>query len=158
MLDVYAQFAEEQMAMPVIKGEKTAGERFPGAVSTLTMEAMMQDRRALQAGTSHFLGQNFARASNIKFQSEAGKEEYAWTTILSLSTAFVAVAIAWGADGLAAHFVNGMDAALALAYMTLFIAAAKRLDHFGNHREMPAFWRTVRRRLLAIRFAADSAK
>ena len=67
MLDVYADFAENWMAMPVIKGEKTAGERFPGAVRTYCIEAMMQDRKALQAGTSHFLGQNFAKASEIKF-------------------------------------------------------------------------------------------
>ena len=67
MLDVYATFAEDWMAMPVIKGEKTAGERFPGAVQTFCIEAMMQDRKALQAGTSHFLGQNFAKASDIQF-------------------------------------------------------------------------------------------
>src|SRR6266498_25544 len=65
MLGVYAEFAESHMAMPVIQGEKTAGERFPGAVSTYCIEAMMQDRKALQAGTSHFLGQNFSKASGI---------------------------------------------------------------------------------------------
>ena len=70
MLDVYAEFAEDTMAMPVIKGEKTAGERFPGAVATYSIEAMMQDRKALQAGTSHFLGQNFAKAQEIKFQDQ----------------------------------------------------------------------------------------
>ena len=74
MLDVYAEFAEDAMAMPVIKGEKTAGERFPGAVATYTIEAMMQDRKALQAGTSHFLGQNFAKAQEIKF---SGRERRA---------------------------------------------------------------------------------
>jgi prolyl-tRNA synthetase len=63
MLDVYADFAENYMAMPVIQGEKTEGERFPGAVSTMCIEAMMQDKKALQAGTSHFLGQNFAKAA-----------------------------------------------------------------------------------------------
>ena len=89
MLDVYADFAENYMAMPVIKGEKTAGERFPGAVSTLTIEAMMQDRKALQAGTSHFLGQNFAHAQDIKFQDENGKLEYAWTTSWGVSTRLV---------------------------------------------------------------------
>ncbi len=73
MLDVYADFAEDYMAMPVIKGEKTAGERFPGAVATYSIEAMMQDRKALQAGTSHFLGQNFARAQEIKFQDQNGE-------------------------------------------------------------------------------------
>jgi prolyl-tRNA synthetase len=77
------------MAMPVIKGEKTADERFPGAVTTLSIEAMMQDRKALQAGTSHFLGQNFSKAQEIKFQSQEGKEEYAWTTSWGVSTRLV---------------------------------------------------------------------
>ena len=73
MLDVYARFAEEYMAMPVIQGEKTAGERFPGAVDTYCIEAMMQDRKALQAGTSHFLGQNFAKASRDQVPSARGQ-------------------------------------------------------------------------------------
>ncbi len=89
MLDVYAQFAEETMAMPVIKGEKTDGERFPGAVSTYSIEAMMQDRKALQAGTSHFLGQNFAKAQEIKFQDQSGDQVYAWTTSWGVSTRLV---------------------------------------------------------------------
>jgi prolyl-tRNA synthetase len=89
ILDVYAAFAENFMAMPVIKGEKTADERFPGAVSTYSIEAMMQDRKALQAGTSHFLGQNFSKAQGIKFQSEAGSEEFAWTTSWGVSTRLV---------------------------------------------------------------------
>jgi prolyl-tRNA synthetase len=89
MLGVYADFAERTMAMPVIKGEKTAGERFPGAVSTYTIEAMMQDRKALQAGTSHFLGQNFAKAQEIKFQDANGKEEYAWTTSWGMTTRLI---------------------------------------------------------------------
>ena len=89
MLDVYAQLAEEYLAMPVIKGRKSSAERFPGAVDTLCIEAMMQDRKALQAGTSHFLGQNFARASEIKFQSDAEKEEYAWTTSWGASTRLI---------------------------------------------------------------------
>jgi prolyl-tRNA synthetase len=89
MLDVYAEFAEKYMAMPVLKGEKTEGERFPGAVSTLCIEAMMQDRKALQAGTSHFLGQNFAKASDIKFSNEDGNLEYAWTTSWGVSTRLV---------------------------------------------------------------------
>jgi prolyl-tRNA synthetase len=89
MLGVYADFAEHTMAMPVIKGEKTAGERFPGAVSTYTIEAMMQDHKAVQAATSHFLGQNFARAQEIKFQDAAGKEEYAWTTSWGSTTRLV---------------------------------------------------------------------
>ncbi len=93
MLDVYADFAENWMAMPVIKGEKTADERFPGAVSTLSIEAMMQDRKALQAGTSHFLGQNFSRAQEIKFQDQNGEEVYAWTTSWGVSTRLVGALI-----------------------------------------------------------------
>jgi prolyl-tRNA synthetase len=89
MLGVYATFAEEYMAMPVIRGEKTAGERFPGAVNTYSIEAMMQDRKALQAGTSHFLGQNFSKAQQIKFQSQQGQEEFAWTTSWGVSTRLI---------------------------------------------------------------------
>jgi prolyl-tRNA synthetase len=89
MLDVYADFAENWMAVPVIKGEKTAGERFPGAERTFSIEAMMYDRKALQAGTSHFLGQNFARASNIQFLSANGAQEFAWTTSWGVSTRLI---------------------------------------------------------------------
>jgi len=89
MLKVYATFAEDYMAMPVLQGEKTEGERFPGAVSTLCIEALMQDGKALQAGTSHFLGQNFAQASNIQFQTEAGQREFAWTTSWGVSTRLI---------------------------------------------------------------------
>jgi prolyl-tRNA synthetase len=89
MLHVYAVFAEQYMAMPVIRGEKTAGERFPGAVQTLAIEAFMQDRKALQAGTSHFLGQNFAKAQEIKFQDKEGQEVFAWTTSWGVSTRLV---------------------------------------------------------------------
>lgn len=89
MLDVYAQFAEEYMAMPVIKGEKTPSERFPGAVNTYCIEAMMQDRKALQAGTSHFLGQHFSKGFNIKYLSAEGREEFAWTTSWGVSTRLI---------------------------------------------------------------------
>ncbi len=89
MLDVYARMAEEYLAMPVMKGAKTAAERFPGAVDTLCIEAMMQDRKALQAGTSHFLGQNFARASEIKFQTADEVEDYVWTTSWGASTRLI---------------------------------------------------------------------
>ena len=89
MLDVYADFAENWLAMPVIKGEKTAGERFPGAEQTYCIEAMMQDRKALQAGTSHFLGQNFARASNIQFLDQSGVHQFAWTTSWGVSTRLI---------------------------------------------------------------------
>jgi len=89
MLDVYSRLAEDYLAMPVIKGRKSASERFPGAVDTLSIEAMMQDRKGLQSGTSHFLGQNFARASEIKFQSAEETEEYAWTVSWGSSTRLI---------------------------------------------------------------------
>jgi prolyl-tRNA synthetase len=98
MLEVYKTFSEEYMAMPVLVGEKTAGERFPGAVNTLCIEAMMQDRKALQAGTSHFLGQNFAKSSEIQFQSREGKLEYAWTTSWGVSTRLIGGMIMTHAD------------------------------------------------------------
>ncbi|MEX0978936.1 MAG: proline--tRNA ligase, partial [Pirellulales bacterium] len=93
MLGVYATFAEKFMAMPVIRGEKTAGERFPGAVHTYSIEAMMQDRKALQSGTSHFLGQNFSKAQEIKYLSSEGREEFAWTTSWGVSTRLIGALI-----------------------------------------------------------------
>jgi prolyl-tRNA synthetase len=89
MVEVYRTFAEEWMAMPVIVGPKSEGQKFPGAVYTLCIEAMMQDRRALQAGTSHFLGQNFAKAFDVQFQSKEGKREYAWATSWGVSTRLI---------------------------------------------------------------------
>src|SRR5688500_8530051 len=86
MLGVYAEFAEKWMAMPVLKGIKTANERFAGADETYCIEAMMQDGKALQAGTSHFLGQNFAKAFDVKFADKAGKQDYVWATSWGVST------------------------------------------------------------------------
>ena len=86
MLDVYADFAENFMAMPVVKGYKTENERFAGAIETYCIEALMQDGKALQAGTSHFLGQNFAKAFDVKFTSQEGKQEYVWATSWGVST------------------------------------------------------------------------
>ncbi len=89
MLDIYARLAQDYLAMPVVKGSKSAAERFPGAVDTQCIEAMMQDRKALQAGTSHFLGQNFARASGIRYQAADEVEDYAWTTSWGASTRLI---------------------------------------------------------------------
>lgn len=89
MLEVYARFAEDYIAMPVLKGEKTESERFPGAVNTYCIEAMMQDKKALQAGTSHFLGQHFSRSFNIKYLSAAGSEAFAWTTSWGVTTRLI---------------------------------------------------------------------
>ncbi|MEM1061024.1 MAG: proline--tRNA ligase [Planctomycetota bacterium] len=98
MLEVYRDFAESYMAMPVVTGEKTPDERFPGAVHTYTIEAMMQDGKALQAGTSHFLGQNFSRAQNIKFQDKDETEKFAWTTSWGVSTRLIGGLIMTHAD------------------------------------------------------------
>ncbi len=99
MLDVYATFAEEHMAMPVLKGAKTEKERFAGALRTYCIEALMQDNRGLQAGTSHNLGQNFAKAFDLKFQTEGGSWEYAWNTSWGVSTRLVgALVMAHGDD------------------------------------------------------------
>jgi prolyl-tRNA synthetase len=86
MMNIYAQFAEEFMALPVVKGRKTANERFAGADDTLCIEALMQDGKALQAGTSHFLGQNFAKAFEVKFATKEGGLEYVWGTSWGVST------------------------------------------------------------------------
>ncbi|MBT8488364.1 MAG: proline--tRNA ligase, partial [Gemmatimonadetes bacterium] len=89
ILGIYRTFMEEWMGMPPLTGLKTESEKFAGAVSTYTLEALMQDNKALQAGTSHFLGQNFARQFDLKFQSEEGQEEYAWNTSWGVSTRLV---------------------------------------------------------------------
>ncbi len=86
MINVYAQFVEEFMGVPVIKGVKTPNERFAGAVDTYTIEALMQDGKALQSGTSHFLGQNFAKAFEVKYLTKENKEEYVWATSWGVST------------------------------------------------------------------------
>lgn len=89
ILDLYAAFVEDYMAIPVIKGEKSESERFPGAVNTFCIEAIMQDKKALQAGTSHFLGQHFSKSFNIKYLSDQSKEEFAWTTSWGVSTRLI---------------------------------------------------------------------
>lgn len=99
ILDLYAEFAVEDAAIPVIKGQKSESEKFAGAVTSFTIEAMMGDRRALQAGTSHFLGQNFARAFDIRFLDENNRLQYVWTTSWGLSTRMVgAVVMVHGDD------------------------------------------------------------
>lgn len=86
MLEVYAEFAERHMALPVVKGKKSEGEKFPGAIDTYCIEGLMQDGKALQAGTSHFLGQNFAKAFDVQFAGKDGKLEYVWGTSWGVST------------------------------------------------------------------------
>jgi prolyl-tRNA synthetase len=98
MLDVYESFVRDHLAIPVFTGEKSESERFPGAVQTLSIEAMVQDRKAIQAGTSHFLGQNFSRASGIQFQTRDGKQEFGWTTSWGMSTRLIGTLIMAHAD------------------------------------------------------------
>jgi prolyl-tRNA synthetase len=98
MLDVYASFAEEFMAIPVLKGVKSANERFAGAVETYCIEALMQDGKALQAGTSHFLGQNFAKAFDVQFANKDNKQDYVWATSWGVSTRLMGALIMTHSD------------------------------------------------------------
>jgi len=98
MLDVYADFAQNYMAMPVMKGSKTANERFAGAIDTLCIEGLMQDGKALQAGTSHFLGQNFAKAFDVQFSSKEGVLDYVWATSWGVSTRLMGALIMTHSD------------------------------------------------------------
>ena len=98
MLNVYADFAEQYMAVPVIKGVKSANERFAGALDTYTIEAMMQDGKALQSGTSHFLGQNFAKAFDVKFLNKNNELEYVWATSWGVSTRLMGALIMTHSD------------------------------------------------------------
>ena len=98
MLNVYAEFAEKYMAVPVIKGVKSANERFAGALDTFTIEAMMQDGKALQSGTSHFLGQNFAKAFDVKFINQNNELEYVWATSWGVSTRLMGALIMTHSD------------------------------------------------------------
>jgi len=100
MQKVYAEFAENFMAMPVVKGAKSESERFAGAEETYTIEALMQDGKALQAGTSHFLGQNFAKAFDVKYTSKEGKQEYVWATSWGVSTRLIGGLIMTHSDDL----------------------------------------------------------
>lgn len=98
MLGVYETFARDHCALPVFAGEKSESERFPGAVQTLSIEALVQDCKAIQAGTSHFLGQNFARASGIQFQNRQGKQEFGWTTSWGVSTRLIGTVVMMHSD------------------------------------------------------------
>ena len=145
MLDVYATFAEEWMAVPVIKGEKTVGERFPGAEQTFCIEAMMQDRKALQAGTSHFLGQNFAKASGIEFLDRNGEHQLAWTTSWGVSTRLIGGQIMTHADD------DGLVLAPKLAPAQVVIIPIFRSD--DERPKVLEYCNSVARELRALRFA-----
>ena len=170
MLDVYERLVVEYLAVPVIKGEKTPGERFPGAVDTYCIEAMMQDGKALQAGTSHFLGQNFSHAHNMVFTDKDQKEQHAWTTSWGVSTRLIGALILTHSDddGLVlpprvapAHItlipmiMNDADAEKILAYCDALAADLQKTTYFGasikvhvdkkDDRGGVKFWRAVKK-------------
>ena len=122
MQGVYADFAENFMAMPVIKGTKTESERFAGALDTYTIEALMQDGKALQAGTSHFLGQNFAKAFDVKFTTKEGKQDYVWATSWGVSTRLMGALVMTHSDD------NGLVIPPNLAPIQLVIVPIYRSD------------------------------
>src|SRR5690606_31051914 len=122
MQDVYADVVENFMAIPVIKGYKTETERFAGADDTYTIEALMQDGKALQAGTSHFLGQNFAKAFDVKFTNKEGKQEYVWATSWGVSTRLMGALIMTHSDD------NGLVLPPKLAPIQVVIVPIHRTD------------------------------
>jgi len=123
MVNVYATFAEQFMAVPVIKGAKSANERFAGAIETYCIEALMQDGKALQAGTSHFLGQNFAKAFDVRFATKEGKEDYVWATSWGVSTRLMGALIMSHSDD------NGLVLPPKLApYQVVIVPIYKQAD------------------------------
>jgi len=144
MLDVYADFAENHMAMPVIKGFKTASERFPGADETFCIEAMMQDRKALQAGTSHYLGQNFAKSCDIRFQNEQGELQFAYTTSWGVSTRLIGGMIMTHADD------DGMVIPPRVAPQHVVILPIYRDD--ATRAEVLAYCKSLQRELSAAQY------
>ena len=147
MLDIYVDFVENKLAVPVFKGEKTESERFPGAVATFTFEAMMQDGKALQGGTSHFLGQNFSKAQDITFQDKEGNQVPAWTTSWGVTTRLIGGMV----------MVHGDDDGLVLPPR---IASAQivilPLIHKPETKEkVLAYCRELKKKLQAIRYCED---
>lgn len=150
MLDVYEEFATNYMAMPVIKGEKTADERFPGAVNTYTIEAMMQDRKALQAGTSHFLGQNFSKAQQIKFLDAQSTEQFAWTTSWGVSTRLIGGLIMTHSDD------DGLVLPPRLAPQHVVILPIYRND--DEQRQVLEFCETLAKRLRSVNYSDEPVR
>jgi prolyl-tRNA synthetase len=122
MMNVYATFAENYLGIPVITGEKTANERFAGAINTYSIEAMMQDGKALQAGTSHFLGQNFAKAFDVKFLNQKGEQEFVWATSWGVSTRLIGALIMAHSDN------NGLVLPPNIAPLQIVIVPIYRTD------------------------------
>ncbi len=147
MIDVYADFAENFLAMPVIKGVKTESERFAGALDTYTIEALMQDGKALQSGTSHFLGQNFAKAFDVKFTSKEGREEYVWATSWGVSTRLIGALIMAHSDD------NGLVLPPRLAPIQVVIVPV-----FKNEEQLSAISQKAREILTELKSKGISVK
>jgi prolyl-tRNA synthetase len=127
MIDTYARFVEDYMAVPVIKGAKSANERFAGAIETFTIEALMQDGKALQSGTSHFLGQNFAKAFDVQFATRDGKMDYVWATSWGVSTRLIGALIMAHSDN------NGLVLPPKLApFQVVIVPIYKNLEQLGQ--------------------------
>ncbi|MFQ3180846.1 MAG: prolyl-tRNA synthetase [Polaribacter sp.] len=148
MQEVYAAFAEEFMAMPVIKGSKSDSERFAGAEDTLTIEALMQDGKALQAGTSHFLGQNFAKAFDVKFTSREGKKEHVWATSWGVSTRLIGGLIMTHSDD------SGLVLPPKLAPIQVVIVPIYKNEEQLNaiSEKVAVFVKELRKRGIAVKF------
>jgi prolyl-tRNA synthetase len=154
MLDVYATFSEEFMAMPVIKGSKTANERFAGALDTMCIEALMQDGKALQAGTSHFLGQNFAKAFDVKFTSKEGTLDHVWATSWGVSTRLMGALIMTHSDD------KGLRLPPKLApiqvVMVPIYKGEEQLEQITSHMETIA--KELRSKGIRVKIDADDTK
>lgn len=147
MLHIYVNYAKEVLAIPFIHGEKTESERFPGAVATYTIEAMMQDRKALQGGTSHFLGQGFAKAANIRFRTAEGDEEYGWTTSWGVTTRLIGAMIMIHSDddGLV------LPPRIASSHIVLLPVLHKE----ETREEVLAYCEKLKKELMAIRYHGE---
>jgi prolyl-tRNA synthetase len=150
MHEVYRRFAEEVLALPVVSGEKPANERFPGAVNSFSIEAMMQDGRALQAGTSHYLGQNFSKSLNIQFQNRAGVLEYVHTTSWGVSTRLLGALVMGHSDD------NGLRIPPRLAPWQVVIVPILRGD--SDKDSVLAYCESLKTELMAQNYAGDSVR
>jgi prolyl-tRNA synthetase len=154
MLKVYADFAENWMAMPVLQGRKTANERFAGAEDTLCIEAMMQDGQALQAGTSHFLGQNFAKAFEVQFLNKEGKQEFVWATSWGVSTRLIGALIMAHSDD------DGLVLPPKLAPLQVVIVPIYRSDEdlAKISEKVEPVMKTLKAKGISVKFDTDDTK
>ena len=154
MIDIYAKFAQDFMAMPVVQGIKTASERFAGALDTYTIEALMQDGKALQSGTSHFLGQNFAKAFDVQFANKEGKLDYVWASSWGVSTRLMGALIMAHSDD------NGLVLPPRLApYQVVIVPIYRNDEQLAAVREkVDVIIEKLRAKGISVRFDDSDAK